>query len=159
MGTNRLTARIGVSKMKLGRFTKIFVVVFGIVLLTVIIDNFARGLVPVASPVYWIAAAIEMGLGYLTYWFWMRSILVKGLKLDRIMVIVLIVLGFALPNVFYLAGFGILNPAGSTDLYYYLAVIILTIYSSYTIDRYLAVHGVVRSKEDDTRLKPKLKRK
>ena len=145
--------------MKLGRFTKIFLVIFGVVLLTVIIDNFVRGLVPVGNPVYWIAAAIEMGLGYLTYWFWMRSVLVKGFKLDRIMVIVLIILGFALPNVFYLVGYGVLNPAGSTDLYYYLAVIALTIYSSYTIDKYLAAHGVVRSKVNSPKSKNNLKSK
>jgi hypothetical protein len=145
--------------LKLGRFTKIFLVIFGVVLLTVIIDNFVRGLVPVGNPVYWIAAAVELGLGYLTYWFWMRSVLVEGFKLDRIMVIVLIILGFALPNVFYIAGFGVLNPAGSTDLYYYLAVITLTIYSSYTLDKYLAAHGVVRAKVMSPKSKINLKSK
>jgi hypothetical protein len=123
------------AKLKLGRFSKIFLVIFDMVLLTFIVDNFVRQLVPVDHPVYWVAAAIEVGLGFFTYWFWMRSLLVKGFKFDRIMAIVLVVVGCALPNLFYISGYGILNPAGSTDLYYYVTVVSLVIYSSYIFDR------------------------
>ncbi|HSW57129.1 MAG TPA: hypothetical protein VLH15_01880 [Dehalococcoidales bacterium] len=126
--------------MRLGKYTRIFFIFFGVVLLSVIIDNFARGYSPVKNPIFWLAVFIEIGLGYLTYRFWMRSLLVKGFKFDRLMVVGLIVLGVMLPNLFYLSGFRVLNPAGSTDLFYYFTVVCLLVYSSYIIDKYLAKH-------------------
>ncbi len=126
--------------MKLGKYLRIFLILFDAVLFTVIIDNLVRGLSPVNQPVFWIAACVEVGLGWLTYRFWMRSLLVKGFKIDKMIVVVLVVVGCSLPNIFYLSDYAVLNPAGSTDLFYYVTVISLIIYSSFIIDKYLKSH-------------------
>lgn len=111
--------------------------VFDTILLTVIINNLVRNYSPVNDPVFWIAAGVEVGLGWLTYRFWMRSLLVKGFKFDRKMAVALVVVGCLLPNILYLSEYQVLHPAGSTDLFYYVTVITLLIYSSFIIDKYL----------------------
>lgn len=126
--------------MKLGKFLKIFLIIFDVVLLAFIINNFVRDYAPVERPMYWAGVIVEIGLGLLIYWFWMRSLLVKGFKLDKIVVVVLMVLGFILPNLYYISGIDLLQPAGSSDLFFFFSIVTLVIYSNYSVDKYLAEH-------------------
>jgi len=126
--------------VKLGKYTKIFIFILDAVLLALIVVYFARGWLPVDHPMFWIAVALELGLGWLTFWFWMRSLLVNGFKLDKILVVVLIILGISLPFLFYSSGFDFLKHAGSADLFFYFSVVTLTIYSHYVVDKFLNEH-------------------
>jgi hypothetical protein len=126
--------------LKLGKFFKIILFAFDVVLLLFIVDNFVRNYAPTNEPIYWIGVAVEIALGWLTYWFWMRSTLVSGFKFDKLMVIILMVLGLALPNAYYISGLHFLNPAAPSDLFFYFVVVSLTIYSSYRIDKFLATN-------------------
>jgi hypothetical protein len=126
--------------LKLGKYTKIFLFIFDVVLLALIVVYFVRGWLSVDHPMFWIAVVAELGLGWLTYWFWMRSLLVKGFKLDKVLVVILILLGIALPFLFYSSGFEFLQHAGSTDLFYYFSLVSLTIYSHYMVDKFLDQH-------------------
>jgi hypothetical protein len=123
--------------MKLGRILRIFLIIFDMTLLAYIINSVVTGQVPRDNPVFWIAVAIEIFIGYLTYRFWMHSLLKKGFNSDRIKFLVALVVGIILTPILYLVPISVLQPAVNADRFYYGTVVTLLIYSSFVIDKFL----------------------
>jgi hypothetical protein len=128
--------------VKLGRIARTFLIIFDLTLLTYIINSVVTSQVPRDKPAFWIAVAIEIFLGYLTYWFWMRSLLKPGFNPDKIKFLVTLVIGAALSQLIYLIPFSWLQPATTADRFYFGTFVTLLIYSSFVIDKYLKKNRV-----------------
>jgi hypothetical protein len=126
----------------LSKKTRGYLIFFDLLILAYIVYSFARDYYPATQPVFWIAAAVEIGLAFLTYRFWMRSILGKEYRLYRIRAFLLIIIGIFLPIFLWITSVSFLRPAASADVFYLAAALTLFIYSSFIIERYLDEHGI-----------------
>jgi hypothetical protein len=124
----------------LAKISKIMLITLDVILLAFVISNLVYGVSPINQPGFWVAAAIEIVLGYLTYRFWMRSILGKEYRHYRRRAFILILIGILLPIILYYSNISFFSSAGITDLFYFITVITLLIYSSFIIKRYLETH-------------------
>ena len=123
--------------MKLGRIARAFLIIFDMTLVVYIINSMVTGQVPRDRPAFWIATGIEILLGFLTYRFWMRSLLRKGFNSDKVTTLVIFLLAALLPFIFEFSKINWLQPAVTADRFYYGAIVTLLIYSSFVIDKYL----------------------
>lgn len=128
--------------MALSRKTQLYLIIFDLLILAFIIVSFIRDYYPINRPVFWAAAVIEIGLGFLTYRFWMHSILGKEYRSYRVRAFLFIVIGVFFPIFFYAINIDYLRPAGNTDLFFVFTGLTLLIYSSFIIDNYLESHGI-----------------
>lgn len=123
--------------MKLGRIARTFLIIFDMTLIIYVINSVVIGQVPRDRPVFWIATVIEILLGFLTYWFWMRSLLRKGFNSDKVITLVIFLFAVLLPFIFDFSKLSWLQPAVTADRFYYCAIVTLLIYSSFVIEKYM----------------------
>jgi drug/metabolite transporter (DMT)-like permease len=128
--------------VKLGRIARTFLIIFDMTLLAYIINSVVTRQVPRDRPVFWIAVAIEIFLGFLVYWFWMRSLRKPGFNPDKVKFLVILVIGVALSQLVYLIPISWLQPAITADRFFYGTIVTLLLYSSFVIDKYLQKNKV-----------------
>jgi hypothetical protein len=126
--------------MKLGKIARTFLIIFDMTLVIYVINSVVIGQVPRDQPAFWIATAIEILLGFLTYRFWMRSLLRKGFNSDKVTTLVIFLFAVLLPFLFDFSKLKWLQPAVTADRFYYCAIVTLLIYSSFVIDKHLKNH-------------------
>jgi hypothetical protein len=129
-----ITLRLPGVELALSKISRILFIILDIALLVYIISDIARSIVPVEQALFWLAAAIEIALGYLTYITWMRSTLGKKYFRYRIIAVCLLILGIFLPILF--SSMRILEATVTSDRFYIATVLTLLIYSSFIIKKY-----------------------
>ncbi|HEX7475088.1 MAG TPA: hypothetical protein VF318_03910 [Dehalococcoidales bacterium] len=132
--------------MVLSRTSRVFLIVLDLALMAFIISDMVRGYSPVERPVFWIGAVIEIGLGYLTYFLWMRSTLGIERLRYQITAYFLIVVAVFVPLLIYSSHNSLLQPAETTERFYFVAVLTLLIYSSLIIRKYRAQNSTPKPK-------------
>ena len=140
----------GAVRLKLSMFFKVFLTILDISILVTIIVNFSRDLMPRDQPVFWIGVVVEILIGFVAYWFWMRSILVQGFSRDRIISIVLVLSGILLPFAIQLSDLKVLKPAINSDVFFFVTLISLIIYSSFIIEK-----SIVNTRKRESRYRSK----
>jgi hypothetical protein len=124
----------------LSKISRAFLIILDVALLAFVVSDIVRGYSPVERAGFWTGAAIETGLGYLTYFVWMRSTLGKEYLKYRIIAYFLIVVGVFVPILIYWSHNSVLEAAETTERFYFVTVLTLLIYSSFMIRNYQAKH-------------------
>jgi hypothetical protein len=124
----------GAKNLVLGKSMRLLLILLDISFIFYTIVHMVLRLAPVDQPVYWIAGALEVGLAFLAYRYWMQSWESKGFNSDRIKTLVIAAAAIALPYILDAANVELLKPAVSTDFFFYCAALTLLIYSSYRIN-------------------------
>jgi hypothetical protein len=108
------------------------------VILAYIIISCIRDYFPIESYVFWLVSAAVVGLAYLTYWYWMKSVLDPEQKSNRLWAYFYILAGLLLPPALYFSNIDILQPAVNADVFYICAVLTWFLYGSFVINKRLA---------------------
>ncbi len=119
--------------MALGKIMRYLLILLDIFLLAYMVRYFVSRIYPIDKPIFWVAAIVEAGLGYLAYLLWMRSLGSKEHRNYRFWSLGAIVLAIALPYLVNLLQVDLLQPASTTDLFFYCTALSLLIYSSFKI--------------------------
>jgi hypothetical protein len=117
----------------LGKYMRLLLIALDICLLAYIISQMIYRILPVAEPVFWVAALIEIWLACMVYRYWMRSLAAHSWNRDKTLSVVLILVAAAWPSLIRYTHSRLLLPAAPSDILFFFAALTLLIYSSFMI--------------------------
>jgi uncharacterized membrane protein len=118
----------------MGKILTFMLVALDVLIIAFIISsfvNYGNNGFPVGKVDFWVANAVEIGLAYLTYIFWKRSLRRKENNADRWKAIGLIAIGVLLPVITSYSGLSFLANTAYSETFYISATIALVLYANY----------------------------
>jgi|GEM_PF-3096253 len=125
---------------------KYMVLFLALLIVVILVQYLARRALPVESPVFWISAALEVAMAYLVYSFWIRSMAGQAFRNYRFWSMVIFLVALAWPILIdYVFNSKLLQPAGSTDLFFIAGILSLTSFYLFK-DNYVSFFELFRRK-------------
>jgi hypothetical protein len=117
----------------LGKYMRFLLIVLDLCLLAYMVSSMINQILPVREPVFWIGAAVEIGLAFFAYRYWMHSRQSPSWSNAKTLSLVLIIIAIFWPIIIRYSNLDFLQSAAPSDLLFFWAALTLLIYSSFVI--------------------------
>ncbi len=122
----------------MGKILTFMLVALDVLIIAYIISNFVNyssNAYPINKVDFWVANMVEIGLAYVTYIFWKRSLRGKENNTDRWKAFGLIAAGILLPVITSFSGLSFLANTSYSETFYISVVIALILFANYRAAR------------------------
>jgi hypothetical protein len=120
-------------RLAIGKSMRFLLIALDLCIFAVIVSQMIYRVLPVNKAVFWVAVVLEIGLTFLSYWYWMRERKTASWNQGKTLAVVFLVVAIAWPILARYSSLDILITAAPSDIIFYWAALSLLIYSSFIV--------------------------